>query len=114
MIKYGENYGKVAVIVDIVDDNRVLMDGPTTGIAREIYPVKHIALTGLKFDLFKGARTGTVKKAADKFDLENKWNETTWAKKIARKNTRANLTDFERFTVMVQRKRKAFLLRQKK
>ena len=114
MIKYGDNYGKVAVIVDIVDDNRVLLDGPTTGIAREIYPVKHIALTALKFDLFKGARSGTVKKAADKFELEKKWVESTWAKKLARQNTRANLTAFERFSVMIHRKRRAFLLRQKK
>ena len=32
--------------------------------------------------------------------MSAKWAETTWAKNIAKKNLRANLGDFERFSVM--------------
>ena len=48
MINYGCASGKLAIIADILDENRVLLDGPTTGIAREVYPIKRISLTDLK------------------------------------------------------------------
>ena len=60
-INYGENSGKLAVIADILDTNRVLLDGPTTGVAREVYPIKRISLTGFKVKILKGARTVTLR-----------------------------------------------------
>jgi len=33
-INYGLDVGKLAVVVDIINDKRVLIDGPTTGVAR--------------------------------------------------------------------------------
>ena len=60
-MNYGKDLGKVVVIVDIADANRVLVDGPTTGFPRVLYPLKRLTLTSLKLkDLLKGARTGTV------------------------------------------------------
>ena len=53
--------GKVVVIVDIADANRVLVDGPTTDFPRVLYPLKRLSLTGLKVPgVLKGARTGTL------------------------------------------------------
>jgi large subunit ribosomal protein L14e len=51
---------KIAVIVDIADDHRVLLDGPTTGVAREMYPLKRITCTNIKVPILRGARTGTL------------------------------------------------------
>ena len=45
--------------------------------------------------------------------VQEQWDATTWAKKLARKKTRANLTDFERFKLMVARKQKAALVKAK-
>ena len=60
-VNFGEDYGKVCVIVDIVDSHRVLVDGPTTGFPRVVYPLKRLSLTSLKLKLCRGARSSTVK-----------------------------------------------------
>lgn len=60
-MNFGKDLGKVVVIVDIADANRVLVDGPTTGFPRVLYPLKRLTLTSIKLkSLLKGARTGTV------------------------------------------------------
>jgi hypothetical protein len=46
-----------------------------------------------------------LKKKIAKFALEKKLSETGYAKKVAEKKIRANLSDFERFKVMVLKKR---------
>ena len=61
LINYGQSHGKLAVIADIIDENRVLLDGPHTGIAREVYPLKRVSLTDFKVSILKGATTGTVR-----------------------------------------------------
>ena len=60
-VNFGKDFGKVAVIVDILDSRRVLVDGPTTGFPRVQYPIRRLGLTNLKVKILKGARTGTVK-----------------------------------------------------
>ena len=35
LINYGEEAGKLATIVDVIDNNRVLVDGPETGVKRQ-------------------------------------------------------------------------------
>ena len=61
-MNFGSDFGKVAVIVDIVDSRRVLLDGPTTAFPRVQYPIKRLGLTNLLIKgVLKGARTGTVK-----------------------------------------------------
>ncbi len=48
LIEYGEDAGKLAAIVDVVDINRVLVDGPTTGVSRQAINIKRIRLTDIK------------------------------------------------------------------
>ena len=61
-VNFGKDFGKVCVIVDIVDNRRVLVDGPTTGFPRVQYPIKRLGLTNIRIKgVLKGARTGTVK-----------------------------------------------------
>ena len=65
-INYGEDYGKMVVIVDFVDINRVMVDGMGS-FPRVFYPLKRLTLTKLKVaNILKGARTGTLKKEAEK------------------------------------------------
>ena len=52
-VNYGKDFGKVCVIVDIADSNRVLVDGPTTGFPRTLYPVRRLTLTNLKVVILK-------------------------------------------------------------
>merc|ERR1719272_2487736 len=91
LINTGENKGKIAVIVDVVDANRALVSGPTLGVARHAINFKTISLT--------------------KFGIAAKWADTTWSKKLASKAKRASLSDFERFQVKVQKQKRSRLIR---
>jgi len=56
----------MVVIVDFVDINRVMVDGMGS-FPRVLYPLKRLTLTKLKVaNILKGARTGTLKKEAEK------------------------------------------------
>merc|ERR1712217_253242 len=103
LITYGPCEGKMCTIVDIVDQKRVIVDGPEsiTGVRRHMMPVKRLSLTDFTAKVPRGAREKTLKLALEKDEVMKKWGETAWAKKIAAKEVRAKMTDFERFKVMV-------------
>eukprot|EP00979_Chaetoceros_neogracilis_P018814 scaffold11244_cov246-Chaetoceros_neogracile.AAC.1 len=46
-------------------------------------------------------------------DIQAKWDGSSWAKKLANKKKRANLSDFGRFKVMVARKQKSSIIAKK-
>ena len=48
LIAYGPETGKLCTIVNIIDQNRVLVDGPTTGVHRHEINIKRLMLTELK------------------------------------------------------------------
>ena len=47
LINYGEERNKLATIIDVVDANKVLIDGPyeITGVSRQVITTRRIALT---------------------------------------------------------------------
>uniref|UniRef100_A0A0K0F8Y0 Large ribosomal subunit protein eL14 n=1 Tax=Strongyloides venezuelensis TaxID=75913 RepID=A0A0K0F8Y0_STRVS len=99
-INDGPFKGKLAAIVNVVDGNRILIDGPTTGVKRSVINLKKIVLTKFKIPLRVGQRTGKVQKAFESSGVVEAFNQTNWAKKIAAKEKRAKLNDFERYKVM--------------
>ncbi|CAH1780048.1 unnamed protein product, partial [Owenia fusiformis] len=99
-IAYGPDKGKLVAIVDVIDQNRALVDGPCSGVGRKQMNFKMLHLTKLKIDISYGARVGTVTKAWNKAEITKKWEESTWAKKIANREKRAAMTDFDRFKLM--------------
>jgi len=115
LINYGPDKGKLATIIDIVDQNKCLIDGPApvTGVQRQVIPFTRIALTDLKVKISRNAREKTLKKAWDEGDVLAKWESSAWAKKLDVKKKRANLSDFDRFKVMVARKKKSAIISQK-
>jgi large subunit ribosomal protein L14e len=111
-INFGKDAGKMVVIVDIADANRVLVDTPNASFPRVLYPLKRLTLTTLKVPkILRGARTGTLKKAASEFKLSEKWAASSTAKKFALRKRRADLTDFDRFKVMIKRKNRSYQVR---
>merc|ERR1711953_752965 len=71
----GPDAGKIAAIVNVIDQNRVLIDGPTSGVRRQEYPLKQLE--------------------ANKVD--DAWKNSTWAKRLELKAKRGGLNDFDRF-----------------
>jgi len=62
-------------------------------------------LTDFKLDVSRGVKHAELKSAVEKFDLLKKWENTPFARKIQRSQVRAKLSDFDRFKVMVLRKK---------
>ncbi|KAL1987118.1 hypothetical protein VTN96DRAFT_4724 [Rasamsonia emersonii] len=105
LIRRGPYTGKLAVIVEIIDHKRVLVDGPSTQedkiVPRHSLNLNHATLTPFVIPKTpRGAGTGAIKKLWEKEDIDGKWAQTGWAKKAAQIERRKNLTDFERFKVM--------------
>ncbi|KAF9930279.1 hypothetical protein FBU30_000699 [Linnemannia zychae] len=104
MINYGPDAGKLAVIVDIIDHNRALVEGPTTGIARTAYAFRRLTLTPLVVKIPRGVGHAALKAAIEKQDLAASWAKTSWAKKIASRAQRSANTDFDRFKLQKYKK----------
>ena len=112
-INAGKDKGKIAVIIDILDHNKALIDGPSTitGVTRQAINFRYLTLTGLKVKIQRSARLGTLQKAFTEAKILDKWNNGVVAKRQAAATKRANLTDFERFKVNVLKKKTTFALR---
>merc|ERR1712147_525311 len=95
-INFGEDYGKPVLVVDWADAKKILIEGAK--FPRCLYPLRRLTMTKVKIPLNRGARSGAVQKA--------------WAaKKVDVKQKRANLDDFARFSVMLNRKARAHAVR---
>merc|ERR1719270_1890129 len=115
LINFGEHENKLATIVDIIDQNKCLIDGPAdiTGVPRQVCPYKRIALTDLVVKIERTSTVDDIKAAWEEAEIMSKWEESSWAKKISAKKKRANLNDFDRFKVMVARKQKSAIIAKK-
>jgi len=110
-VNYGKNLHRLCVILDVVDQNRVLVDGPhpTTGVKRQMVSLRRLSLTSLKLRIPRGAREKTLKKAFTKAKIAERWKKSAWAKKLEAKTKRAALNDFGRFQVFLARKKRSRL-----
>ncbi|CAK7896957.1 60S ribosomal protein L14 [[Candida] anglica] len=100
----------LATVVEIIDQKRVLIDGPK--IQRQAIALAKVVLTPIVLpNLPRGARTATVHKKWAAAEIDSKWAATSWAKKLAAKERRSQLTDFERFQVLVLKKQRRFAVR---
>ena len=108
-MNYGPDYGKLVVIVDIVDTKRVLIDSADKSMPRCIYPLKRLSLTKIKVaKIHRGARTGTLIKKTKADDIVAKFKKTPSSIKQEKYKLRSNLSDFDRFKVMVLRKQRSY------
>ncbi|TDL22524.1 hypothetical protein BD410DRAFT_206624 [Rickenella mellea] len=107
LLKSGPSAGKIAVIAEIIDHNRAIIDGPTTSVPRQSYPYRHLTLTPLVLGkLPRAAGTGVVRKQLEADGIVEKWEKSSWAKKLASVEQRRTLNDFQRFGVMLAKKQR--------
>uniref|UniRef100_A0A6M2E479 Large ribosomal subunit protein eL14 n=1 Tax=Amblyomma tuberculatum TaxID=48802 RepID=A0A6M2E479_9ACAR len=96
-LTHGKYRGRLCSIVNIVDQNRAVVDGPETGVPRQAVTFKHMRLTRQKIRVPMGTSTKVVRKAWKKNEVSQKWNESALAKKLAARRLKANMNDFDRF-----------------
>ncbi|WFC95410.1 hypothetical protein MBRA1_002058 [Malassezia brasiliensis] len=102
----GENKNKIAVIAEIIDQNKAMIDGPSTGVSRQVVRYRDLVLTPFVIKLPLAARSATVKKSFDASGVAEKWANSKWAKTLAAREARKNTTDFERFHVQILKKQR--------
>ncbi|KAI8142468.1 ribosomal protein L14-domain-containing protein [Fennellomyces sp. T-0311] len=100
---------KLAVIVDIVDHKRALIEGPTTGVARQAYPYQNMTLTNVVVKgLPRSAGQATLKKYLEKSDALASFAKSAWAQKLKQREVRAGLSDFDRFKIAKLKNQRRF------
>jgi large subunit ribosomal protein L14e len=105
-INFGPLSGKIAVVVDIVNGSRVIIDGPGLGISRQMISNKRLTLTRFRIPEVAPAEKETSLKAKiEKFNLESRFQSIGMGKKLHQQSKRAALTDFERFKVVCLKKK---------
>ena len=51
-MNYGPNNGKLVTIIDVVNGTKCYVDGPTSGVDRQMISYRQIALTDFKVCVF--------------------------------------------------------------
>ena len=113
LVNYGPLAGKLCTIIDVVDLQRVLIDGPqsVTGVCRQVIKTTRLNLTDIVVEgLSHGCKITKLEKAWKEQEIMNEWLSTAWAYKIDKKRARAETNDFDRFKVMVAKKQKSKLI----
>lgn len=98
-IGYGRNVGKPVVIVDVIDHNRALIDGPCSKVARQPIRFKRLRLTKHKLNIDHSAPTRVVKREWEKDEITKKWKDGFQFKKQLADKRRKDLSDLGRFKV---------------
>lgn len=80
-------------------------------MARQAVGFNKLWLTDFKLKISHSAREKQVRKAYEEANINTKWEQTAWARRIARKARRAQLTDFDRFKLKVLRQRVSIVIR---
>lgn len=107
LIREGDDAGKLAVIVQIIDHNRALVENPSGGVPRQAMLYKKTVLTPYVVPKLPiGARSKAVRKAFDNSGVAGKWAESRWAKILAAREQRKQATDFDRFVVKELKKQR--------
>ncbi|KAF3902406.1 hypothetical protein ABW20_dc0108771 [Dactylellina cionopaga] len=110
IINSGKDEGKLAAVVQIIDHKRALIDSPH--IERQEISLSHVSLTPQVITkLPRAARGGAVTKYWTEAGVDAKAATSTSAKKRANRDKKRQLTDFERFKVMVLKKQRRFEVR---
>ena len=107
LITHGPYTGKLAAIVDVIDQNRILIDGAALGVPRMPFRLKNIKLTTMKVKFPPSAGQKVVKQALDVGGIGEKWKTTSWARKLEKRSVKKNLNDFDRFKLKKLRQQKS-------
>ncbi|KAH9801587.1 Ribosomal L14e domain-containing protein [Citrus sinensis] len=110
LVNYGKDYGKLVVIVDVLDQNRALINAPD--MVRSQMNFKRLSLTDIKIDINRVPKKKSLIEAMEKADVKNKWENSSWGKKLIVQKRRAALNDFDRFKLMLAKIKKGGLIRQ--
>ncbi|XP_009597712.1 large ribosomal subunit protein eL14-like [Nicotiana tomentosiformis] len=110
LINYGKEYGKLVVIVDVIYQNRALVDA--LDMVRSQINFKRLSLTDIKIDIKRIPKKKTLVEAMEAADVKTKWENSSWGRKLIVQKRRAALNDFDRFKLMLAKIKRLGVVRQ--
>ena len=105
LVNYGKEYGRLIVIVNVVDQNRAFVDAPD--MVRTQMNLNRLSLTDIKIDIKRVPKKKTFVEAMEAADVKNKWESSSWGRKLIVQKRRASLNDFDRFKIMLAKIKRA-------
>ncbi|KAI1122817.1 ribosomal protein L14-domain-containing protein [Nemania abortiva] len=115
LINNGPFAGRIAAIVEIISEKRVLVDGPSSEekfvVPKGPIALSDVLLTDIKLEIPRALRTGTLKTFWEKAEIDKKWQDSKWAKRSQRTERRKALTDFQRFQLLRAKKQQRYEVR---
>jgi len=109
LVNYGPDYGKLVVIVDVVDQNRALVDAPK--MVRSQLNFKRLSLTDIKIDIPRVPKKKVLNEAMEVAEVRKRWENSSWGRKLIVQKRRAELNDFDRFKVMLAKIKRGAVIR---
>ncbi|KAJ1538980.1 60S ribosomal protein L14, partial [Nowakowskiella sp. JEL0078] len=97
LVTYGTDAGKLAVVVGIIDHNRVR-------VARQSLSFKRLSLTPLIVKVPALVGTKALTAIVAEANIVENFAKTSWGKKLANRSIRESLNDFDRFKLFVAKK----------
>ncbi|KAF0291088.1 60S ribosomal protein L14 [Amphibalanus amphitrite] len=107
----GPLQGKICAVVNIIDQNRVLVDGPCTAVRRQVVNLKNVHITNLRIRIPHTASTAMVREQWVSRNISSTWEATRWCRNLRAKQRTESLTDFERFKLWKLRKARTAIIR---
>lgn len=75
-INRGVNENQLVVILDVLNLNRVLVEGVENDVARQVVPISHLALTEQKISVLRGLKSSLLKKQIKKENVAATFSQT--------------------------------------
>ncbi|KAF5725875.1 60S ribosomal protein L14-1 [Tripterygium wilfordii] len=73
---------------------------------------KRLSLTDIKIEINQVPLKKNMIEAMEKADVQNKWENNSWGRKLIVQKRRASLNDFDRFKIMLAKIKKSGLVKQ--
>ncbi|KAH7636402.1 calreticulin-like protein [Dermatophagoides farinae] len=105
LINFGPDAGKLVAIVDIIDQNRALIDGTSSGIPRQAIQFKRLRLTKFRLRIPYGTNSRNIQKIWKENEIDKKFGETKLALRLKQQQLKSNMTDFDRFKLYKTKQR---------
>ncbi|KAG4202957.1 hypothetical protein ERO13_A05G370532v2 [Gossypium hirsutum] len=89
---------------------QALVDAPD--MVRGQMNFKRLTLTDITIDIPRVPRTNGLIEAMEKADVKNKWESSSWGRKLIVQKRRASLNDFDRFKLMLAKIKRSGVIKQ--
>ena len=101
LISFGPSQGKFGIIIDILDKNRYLIDGP---LGRQIINSKRLKISKIKIKIGRSINSRKINEILRSQGLIKQWEMSKWMQKKRKIEKIEKMNDFEKFKYMLGKK----------